>query len=71
MGRKTFKGWRWRAALPLTAACALGLGASAYAVDFELTDEITGSVIISCRPAPRCAWPTETPGITATTTAVA
>ena len=47
MGRKTFKGWRWRAALPLTAACALGLGASAYAVDFELTDEITGSVIIS------------------------
>ncbi|TDP40363.1 DUF1302 domain-containing protein [Zavarzinia compransoris] len=42
-----FPGRRWRVALPLTAACALGLAATASAVDFELTDEITGSVIVS------------------------
>ncbi|RJF80589.1 DUF1302 family protein [Oleomonas cavernae] len=44
MNAKTFK---WRPVLMMTAACALGLSATALAYDFELGEEVTGTVIVS------------------------
>ncbi|RJF86693.1 DUF1302 family protein [Oleomonas cavernae] len=37
----------WRPAATLCAACALGISATAFAYDFELGEEITGSIIMS------------------------